>query len=279
MAGTKLPFLLSSAKNFETVLRRLGGVGRAAGEPRRIDAHRRLVRGARVARERDGALELGFVQIRPVGRRRLHDVRCSPRRPARRNSRRSSSPRRLSPRRESCPRSRPCRACSRPSALADGPNDRPTSITSGACGPLLLLVGLDRLDFVARAAVGVQLVDRDAVFRLEAVDQRAVAAPVARQRDDGELPLLPWPPLRDRRVPAARLGSGGGQQEKPLTAASNDVCLVFVIVVAPGHAPSRIPLRLAIALTSHRQMTFPCRASAAQMWVSRSLRCRALLSS
>ena len=30
----------------------------------------------------------------------------------------------------------------RPSALPDGPNDRPTSMTSGACGPLLSLLVL-----------------------------------------------------------------------------------------------------------------------------------------
>ena len=47
----------------------------------------------------------------------------------------------------------------------------------------VVLVGLDRLDLVAGAGVGVELVDREAVLGLEAVDDRAVVAPVVGQGD------------------------------------------------------------------------------------------------
>jgi hypothetical protein len=52
---------------------------------------------------------------------------------------------------------------------------------------LVVLVGLDGFDFVARAGVGVEFVDGEAVLGLEAFDDAAVAAPVVRQGDGGQL--------------------------------------------------------------------------------------------
>src|ERR1700734_2084497 len=80
--------------------------------------------------------------------------------------------------------------CSRPSALAEGPKREADVDHVGRLRAFVVLVGLDRLDFIARSAVGIQFVDGDAVFRFVAVDQRAVPAPVARQGDDGERALF-----------------------------------------------------------------------------------------
>ena len=74
--------------------------------------------------------------------------------------------------------------------MACGPNVRPTSMTSGACGPAVVLVGLDRLDLVAGVGVGVELVDRDPVLRGEGLECLAVVAPVVRQGDGRQATLL-----------------------------------------------------------------------------------------
>ena len=60
------------------------------------------------------------------------------------------------------------------------PKAKPTSMHVGRLRARVVLVGLDRLDLVAGAAVGVELVDVDAVLGLEAVDHLAVVAPVVR---------------------------------------------------------------------------------------------------
>ena len=51
----------------------------------------------------------------------------------------------------------------------------------------IALVGLDRLDLVAGAGVGIELVDLETILGLEALDNGAVAAPIMRQGDGGQL--------------------------------------------------------------------------------------------
>ena len=189
MTGTKLPFLLRSAKKSRPLAAGLGRVRRAVDEAGGVDAHRRLVGDARVAGERDRGLVFGLQEVGPVGRRVLHDVgvhregqhavivadpiavgvlgRIGNRRPGRDLVGRQQAV-----------------------GLGGGAERQADVDHVGRLRALVVLVGLDRLDFVARTAVGVELVDGEAVLRLEAVDHGAVAAPVARQRDDRELTLF-----------------------------------------------------------------------------------------
>ena len=112
------------------------------------------------------------------------------------------------------------------SALAWSPKVMPTSMTSGACGPGIVLVGLDRLDLVTGARVGRDLVDGEAVLGLEAVDDRAVVAPVVRQRDDRERAFL--------------LGGGDERRDRrsdPAGAAPPDAAADAAADGAPGSAP------------------------------------------
>jgi hypothetical protein len=61
----------------------------------------------------------------------------------------------------------------------------------GRLRALVVLVGLDGLDLVAGAGIGVEFVDGDVrILRLEAGDDVAVATPVMRQGDGGELAFL-----------------------------------------------------------------------------------------
>src|SRR5215472_966860 len=73
---------------------------------------------------------------------------------------------------------------------------------------LVSLIGLDRLDLVAGAGIGIELIHLETVGRLEAIDDGAVAAPVMRHGDDGELTLL----LRRRHQIAHGIGRGRARQ-------------------------------------------------------------------
>ena len=76
----------------------------------------------------------------------------------------------------------------RPSALACGPKARPTSITSGACGPLLSLLALMASISSAEPASGFSsLTVISGYLALKPVDHVAIAAPVMRQGDGGQL--------------------------------------------------------------------------------------------
>ena len=84
---------------------------------------------------------------------------------------------------------RPCGACSRPSFLAEGPKERPTSITSGACGPLFPLFALMASISSPEPASGLSSLTLMPYFACSC-DELPVAAPVVRKGDRGELSLL-----------------------------------------------------------------------------------------
>ena len=69
MTGTKLPALFSSAKKSRPFLAASLARRAAGGEAGGIDAEDRLVRGARIARQRHRVGVLGLEQVGPVGRR------------------------------------------------------------------------------------------------------------------------------------------------------------------------------------------------------------------
>src|SRR5208337_5613634 len=60
----------------------------------------------------------------------------------------------------------------------------------GGLGAGIVLVGFDGLDLFARRAVGVELVDRDAVLIMEDLNSFAVVDPVVGKGDYGQLALF-----------------------------------------------------------------------------------------
>ena len=178
MTGTKLPASLSFLKKCEALAARCRASRRWRAPEPRPPRWPGWMHG-RVTGEGDLALVLGLEQVRPVLRdvldRRGVDlegqdavvvaVPVAVRRPW--------------PRPGCVSQVETLYGWMRPVGLGlSGRSVRPTSMTSGACGSGVVLVGLDGLDLVAGAGVRVQLVDRDAVLGVKPVDDLAVVAPV-----------------------------------------------------------------------------------------------------
>ena len=97
-----------------------------------------------------------------------------------------------------CPRCETLYGWSRPSSLALRAEGEADVDHVGRLRALVVLVGLDGLELVARAGVRVQLVDLDAVLGLEALDRprRSCTSRAAGRWSSVRLP--PWPPRPDR---------------------------------------------------------------------------------
>ena len=76
------------------------------------------------------------------------------------------------------------------SALAESPKERPTSMTSGACGPGLSLLALIASISSPEPASGVISLTVRPYLALKSVDDLAVVAPVVGQGDDRQLAFL-----------------------------------------------------------------------------------------
>ena len=141
----------------------------------------------RVAVERDLALVLGLQEVGPVlgrigddrvVRRERHDavVVAVP-----------DAVGRLGRRRGSCPRSRPCTA--RRGPCSSSPNAKPTSTTSGACGPGLSLLALIASISSPEPPAGSSSLTAMPYLVLKRLDDLAVVAPVMGQGDGRQVAL------------------------------------------------------------------------------------------
>ncbi|MPM10105.1 hypothetical protein SDC9_56429 [bioreactor metagenome] len=164
------------------VLAGLAALGQARSEHR----ENRLVRGARVTRQRHLAGVVGFQQVGPVGRHGVNEVLVHH---ERHDAVIVAVPvavgvldgvRDLVPARDLVGLDQPFFLGLRAEAQTDV--DHVGGLRAGVA-----LVGADRLELVGRARVGVQLVHLDiGILGLEAVDHRTIAAPVMRQCDGGQ---------------------------------------------------------------------------------------------
>jgi hypothetical protein len=161
----------------------------ALGQARGIDAENGLVGGARIARERDRVLVVLLQKVGPILRRVLHDVlvHLEGQHPV--VVAVPMAVRILQLGRDGVP-GRDLVGLDQSLGLGGGTIGEADVDDVRRLRALVVLVGLDGFDLVAGARIRVQLIDLDAVFVLEALQQRAVAAPVVRQRDGGELPFL-----------------------------------------------------------------------------------------
>ena len=185
MTGTKLPASLTFLKKSRPGWRR-----RAI---RRWRARRRTRPGSpgsrsRVAGERDLALVFRLQQVGPVLRRIGRRRRGWSRRPSRRSSRRTSTRRRPWRLWGSCPRSRPCTAREVLRSWA-GPNEKPTSMTSGACGPGLSWLALIASISSPELPSGLSSLIGMPYLAVKLSMPLAVVAPVPRQGDGREAAL------------------------------------------------------------------------------------------
>jgi hypothetical protein len=181
--------LVEIGEEIEPVGRGLGGVAGAAGEARRIDRHRRLVGGAWIADDRHRGLVVRSFEVGPVRRDFLDDVGVHRHR---KHAVIVAGPITVGVFGGVGNRGPGRHLVRLDEAVGLGRGtERQTDVDDvGRLRSLIGLVGLDRLDLVARTAVRIELVDGEAILRLEAVDEGAVAAPIVRQGDDGQLSFL-----------------------------------------------------------------------------------------
>ena len=150
--------LVEFGEKLQTLLAGLGGVATRGRQPGGVDALDRLVRRARIAGERDRVLVVGAKQVRPILRRLLDDVGVHL---ERQHAVIVAVPVAVGilgavgdrvPGRDLVGLQQPVLLGRRPEGQADV--DHVRRLRAGVA-----LVGLDRLDLVARAGVGIELVD------------------------------------------------------------------------------------------------------------------------
>jgi hypothetical protein len=189
----------------------IGSGSRATGHARRVDRRDRLVGRARIAGKGDAVLEVGAEKIGPIGRARLDDVLVHDEREHAVVVAVPGAVGVLGRVRDRVP-GRDLVGREEAVGLRRGTEGQTDVDDVGRLRAGVALVGLDRLDFVAGAGVGVQFIHLEAVLRLEAVDHRAVSAPVVRQRDRRQRSFLLGG--CDEVVHPSAVGNGGGENRQ-----------------------------------------------------------------